>query len=256
MCRARCVSIAFAISLLQSAAAHAITLDWDAVTWTAGTLSNGYNVDPSKAGNDITVAISGNTNKLQTDPVTGTATPANVSSLRGGLASPEKSLHIYVDAGTQTEITVTITFSALYVQGVENVSFRLFDIDKTSDSEFIKSITATSIDGTTQLAPNITGLGSSIALSGSGLTQLLTGNTSSANSGAGSGNGNATIGFGPNAIRSFYFTFDNSSGPPRVQEFALFDITFTPVPEINPAAAAFGACLVAAAVIHRRRRAA
>ena len=38
-------------------AAHAITLDWDTVTWTAGSLSNSYNIDPLKAGNDITVSM-------------------------------------------------------------------------------------------------------------------------------------------------------------------------------------------------------
>ncbi|MEY2502614.1 MAG: hypothetical protein QOI07_2948 [Verrucomicrobiota bacterium] len=34
-------------------------------------------------------------------------------------------------------------------------------------------------------------------------------------------------------------------------DFAIGDITFTPVPEINPAWGAFGSCLVAAALILR-----
>ena len=39
----------------------AVTLDWSAVTWTAGSLSNSYDIDPSNPGNDITIAMSGNT---------------------------------------------------------------------------------------------------------------------------------------------------------------------------------------------------
>ena len=41
--------------------APAVTLDWSTVTWTAGSLSNSYDVDPTNPGNDITIAMSGNT---------------------------------------------------------------------------------------------------------------------------------------------------------------------------------------------------
>ena len=129
----------------------------------------------------------------------------------------------------------------------------MFDIDKTTDSEMFKNMYATDVNGN-HIAANISNLGSSVALSGSGLTQLLTGTATSADSGAGSGNGNATVSFGANAIRSFTFTFDNSSGPPRIQEFGLYDISFTPVPEVNPVWTGTFSCLfaAAAAVAHRR----
>ena len=45
--------------------AQAVTLDWDGVTWTAGSLSNSYDIDPVRPGNDITVTVSGNTTLLQ-----------------------------------------------------------------------------------------------------------------------------------------------------------------------------------------------
>ncbi|MEY2519920.1 MAG: hypothetical protein QOF24_1679 [Verrucomicrobiota bacterium] len=74
-------------------------------------------------------------------------------------------------------------------------------------------------------------------------------------SGAGSGAaGSAMIGFGSTPITSL--TFPLASGPdaksnPDPQYIGLCDITFTPIPEINPAWSALGSCLVAAALILR-----
>jgi hypothetical protein len=83
------------------------------------------------------------------------------------------------------------------------------------------------------------------------LTQQLTG---IAPAGDTTSDGNATISFSV-PITSFTFTFDNSQGPPRVQEFALYDISFSPVPEINPALSALGSCLVAVGLVfHHRAR--
>ena len=101
-------------------------------------------------------------------------------------------------------------------------------------------------DGTTTFAATITGVGSSVTLSGTGLDQALTGKYIVPDSGAGSGAGNATIGFGSTAITSLTFTF--ASGPdaknnPDPQYFGLHDISFTPVPEINPTLAAAVICL-------------
>ena len=247
------ISPAIAILLCMAGAANAIVLDWSNATWTPGATSGGIEVDGTNPGDDVMITLSGNVNKLRTDPSSGTATPAILSRFQGGLAAPDHSLHFFVNAGTQTEITVTITFSALYLQGVENVSFRLFDIDKTTDAEMFKNMYATDMNGN-QIAANISNLGSGVSLTGTGLTQLLTGNSVSADSGAGSGNGNATVSFGANAIRSFTFTFDNSSGPPRIQEFGLYDISFTPVPEINPAWTGAFSCLVAAGMVLGHRR--
>ena len=244
---------AVALLLVSAGGAQALVLDWSSATWTPGATSGGIEVDGARPGNDVMISLSGNLNKLRTDPGSGTATPAILNRFQGGLSSPDHSLHFFVNAGTQTEITVTITFSAAYVQGVENVSFSLFDIDKTTDAEMFKNIYATDVNGN-QIAANISNLGSGVSLSGTGLTQLLTGNAAANDAGAGSGSGNATIGFGANAIRSFTFTFDNSSGPPRVQEFGLYDISFTPVPEINPAWTAAFSCFAAVGLVFSHRR--
>jgi hypothetical protein len=84
------------------------------------------------------------------------------------------------------------------------------------------------------------------------LGQLLTGTGSAADNTA---NGNVLISFGTTAIKGFAFTFDNSQGPPRVQEFALHDINFSPVPELNPALSAFASCVLALGLVfHHRSR--
>ena len=83
---------------------------------------------------------------------------------------------------------------------------------------------------------------------------MATGIATNADTGATSGNGNVTISFGATAISSFTFTYGSGSGTvanPTYQHIALDDISFTPVPEINPAWSALGSCLVAAALILR-----
>lgn len=235
--------------MLTISSGMAVVLDWDTTTYTPGSLNEGFDLDPGLAGNEVTFAITGNTNKLRPDAGTGINTPSVSSSLQGGTG--QNSLNISANVATQTTITVTVSFSALYVQGVENVSFTLFDIDKTTDSEFIKNISATAIDGTVVPA-TISNLGAGVSLTGSGLTYLLTGDSSAVDS---AGTGNATISFGATPIRSFTFTFDNSQGPPRVQEFGMHDLSFTPVPEINPALAAAASCFAATGLmfLHRAR---
>src|SRR3954447_22075351 len=239
--------------LLSAGAAHAVVLDWSTVAWTAGATTGGANLDPTLPGNEVTVDLTGDLNRLTSDPVSGSSTPAVLTTFQGGLTSADHSLHVFVNAGTKTEITVTITFSASYALGANNVSFTLFDIDKGVDNEFIKNIRGTAVDGS-QVAPSISGLGSAVSLSGTGVAQLLTGNVASPNTGAGSGNGNATISFGSTSLRSLAFAFDNSNGAPRLQEFGLYDLSFTPVPEANPAAGFAALCVAASFYAWRRRK--
>lgn len=243
------------------ATAHAITLDWNTVTWTAGSLSNSYDVDAAKSGNDITVTVSGNTALLQQELASGNPmTPAITPDFQGGLAAPVNSLCIAVNFTNQSQaITVTVDFSSLYTLGVQNVSFTLFDIDFSNVSgntyeDELRGITATSTDGVTLVAPTIT-TSANNTLSGTDLTQVVNGTVSTADTGAGSGNGNVTISFGATAIKSFTFTY-GSGGPagvtdPTYQHVGISSITFTPVPEINPAWSAVGSCLLAAALILR-----
>lgn len=249
------------LGLVLVSTAHAVTVDWDTLTWTAGTLTNSYDVDPAKPGNDVTVTVSGNTTTLQPELQSpNPMTPAITTDFQGGLGTAPNTLCLAVNFTNQSQgVTVTVDFSALYTAGVQNVSFTLFDIDYSNVSgnqyqDQLRNIVATSIDGTTQIAATIT-TSANNTLVGSGLTQVVNGITSTNDLGTNTGLGNVTISFGSTPIKSFTFTY-GSAGPsgvtdPTYQHVGIHDITFTPVPEINPAWSALGSCLVAAALILR-----
>lgn len=246
------------VFLLFCLTARAVTLDWDTTAWTAGSLSNSYDVDPASAGNDVTVTVSGNTAQLQPEIVPpNPQTPAVTTNFQGGLATAENTLCLAVNFTNQTQqITVTVDFSALYAQGVESVSFKIFDVDfanagGSTYQDQIRSITALSIDGSTLIAPTIT-TSPNNTLSGSGLSQVVDGITSTVDTGAGSGAANVTIDFGTNAIKSFTFTYGSGSGTvadPTYQHIGIYDIDFTPVPEINPVWGAVCSCVAAAGLV-------
>jgi hypothetical protein len=141
---------------------------------------------------------------------------------------------------------------------VQNLSLTLYDIDFSAASgnnfqDQLRGITATSIDGVTLVAPTIT-TSANNTLSGGGLNYVVDGLVSTPDTGAGSGNGNVTISFGATPIKSFTFTYGSGSGTvadPTYQHVGFSNITFTPVPEINPAWSAVGSCLLAAVLILR-----
>lgn len=241
------------------AAAHAVTLDWDTTAWTAGSLSNSYDIDPSKAGNDITVTISGNTAQLQPkNTAPNPQTPALTNTLQGGLGTTENTLCLALNLQNQSQaVTVSVSFSALYTQGVTGVSFTVFDIDFANSAgntfqDQLRSIQAIDVNGNPVAATITTSANNT--LSGTGLSQIVTGTVSGTDTGPGSGSSNVTISFGGAAITSFTFTYGSGSGTaadPTYQHMGIHDITFTPVPEINPTWSAVGSCLVAAVLILR-----
>ena len=241
--------------------ADGVTLDWDAATWTAGSLSNSYNVDPANAGNDITVTVAtGGGTMLMADPVTGLASPTVNNSLAGGLNPVQNSLKITADLSSSTAyVTITIDFTAWYPLGVQNLSFTLFDIDLNGSSyrgqDEISSIVAS--NGTTTFGPTITGIGSSVTHSGTGVNQHLIGNADAFDTGATSAAGNATISFGSNAVKTVTFRWDrgpDATGSAPVGYISIHDINFTPVPEINPALASGALCAGGFFVVMRRRQ--
>lgn len=258
----------FSVSLLLlvtgwAQTAPAVTMDWNAATWTPGSLSNSYDIDAANPGNDITITVSGNAAQLQPELVSpNPQTPAITTDLQGGMATPKSTLCLAVDFSNASQsITVTVDFSALYAQGVQNVSFTIFDVDAANVSgstyqDRLSSITAVGADGTTLIAPTIT-TSADNTLSGTGLSQVVVGTASTVDTGAGSGAANVTISFGANAIRSFTFTYGGSSpfADPTYQHIGISDISFTPVPEMNPAISASLSCLVALGltVLLRRR---
>jgi len=237
----------------------ALTLSWGSEPWVAGSLQNSFDVDPAHAGNDVTVTVAGNTGQLQQELVApNPMTPAVAAAFQGGAGAPQNSLCIATNFANRSQgITVTVDFSAQYTQGVSNVSFTIFDVDFSNTSgntyqDQIRSIMAVGIDGSL-IAPTITTSVNNV-LSGTGLNQVVNGVVSTADTGPGSGNANVTISFGNAAIRSFTFTYGSGTGTvadPTYQHIGMSDVTFTPVPEMNPAFGASLSCIAAMLLVVR-----
>src|SRR5437660_115651 len=86
------------LGCLACAPVNAVTLDWSAVAWTAGSLSNSYNIDPLSPGNDVTVTVSGDTGQLQPELQSpNPQTPAITTDFQGGLATAPKTLDLAVN---------------------------------------------------------------------------------------------------------------------------------------------------------------
>ena len=244
---------AVVLAFFVTARADALVLDWDGVTWSPGSLINSYDLN-GDATNDITVQItSQQANIWAVDPTSGSQSPVDNQTLTGGLVPAQDSLMLAANLKTQSDVTVHLSFTGA-LPGANNVSFTLFDIDVTTNSDIISGIYGVAYDGT-HVAATISNVGPAVTLTGTGLNQVLTGNSASGNN---TSNGNATFTFGSTIITDIFFTFSNTSGAPRYQDIGISDITFTPVPEINPTVASVGSCLLAAGMmvfVHRRRKA-
>jgi hypothetical protein len=228
-------------------------LDWDAVAatnaWANGSTNNSFDIN-GDAINDITVEmIPQDQATWAADPATGTPTPTVNQSLNGGLA--QNALNLAANLKTQSNVWVHVRFTGS--QGAANVSFTIFDIDITTNSDIIETIVGVALDGTF-VAATITNVGAGVNHTGTGFGQTLVGNVASPNS---SSNGNATISFGSAILRDVYFDFSNSSGTHLFQNIAVGDISFTPVPEVNPTLVSAGSCIAAMVltiVLQRRAR--
>lgn len=249
--------------VLSCANAAAVTLDWNVNnTFTQGQ-TNSYEVDPQFAGNDISIAIS--TANLGS----GTMTAAVASDNEGGLGPGHNSLGMLMNFSTTGQfITVTVTFNPAYSQGVTGVSFKLFDVDMVDDSsngagsihfeDQIRSITATTVNNTTVGATITTGPANT--RTGTGTNQAVNGIANSLSTGTTSSDGNVTIDFGTNVITSFSFVYGSGTTigtgtDPTDQKIGMYNINFTPVPEMNPTLSAVVSCVLAAGLVfHHRSR--
>ena len=247
---------ALAALILFQAQARALVLDWDTVAWANGSLNNSYQIDPMAGGPDVNVAVTSNNGAplvpYSAPPNPQTPTINNV--FQGGLPTVENTLTLAVDLANPSQ-SVTITISFANPGGVQGVSFKLFDIDAGGGSQDeVTMIRALSIDGSTLIAPTIT-TSANNTLVGSGLTQSVVGTATTASTGPTSGRGNVTIDFGTNVIQSLSFTYGCTVAfpDPAYQHFGLHDVSFTPVPEINPAILSTISCLVAAGFALRHR---
>jgi hypothetical protein len=231
-----------------TAPVSAALVDWSAQTWPAGSLNNSYDVDPSNPGSDVTVTVSGDTGQLQPSLISpNPQTPAITRAFDGGLGTSPLTLELPLNLTSNAQSVIfTLDFSALYAAGVSNVSFTIFDIDANNISgstyqDVISGIHATSTTGT-QIAPTITDVGPNVSLTGTGLSQVLTGQASTVDLGASSGAANATISFNTTDISSITFTYGSSSmfADPTYQHIGIYNIDYEVVPEPG----VLGACLI------------
>ncbi|MHB8522999.1 MAG: hypothetical protein ACYDH9_19895 [Limisphaerales bacterium] len=228
----------------------AVLLDWSTLSWTPGSLSQSFDIDPNNPGNDVTITISGDTAafvsgypKIATTPFTG-GTAAD-SGLQLRLNFPSNA----------SNITVTVQFTYAgkgYAYGVDQAHLTLFDIDQAKSggkvvyADQISSIQGAAAGTGTAVAATITNIPGSptytVANNGT-LSATVTGNIFNSDN---SGNGNVGIDFGTNDISSFSFIYGNGPGVqnnPAAQGIAGFDITYRPkVPEAGPALAAMLVC--------------
>ncbi len=250
----RCLPLLVCLLGLLPGSVSAVVLDWNSVTWTSGTMTLGYDIDPTNPGIDVTVTIipSGGSFTWSTgNGSSGQPSPVDDNSLTGGNGSSAQSLLLGVNwtADTQT-ITVIINFN--YAQGVTGVSYSLFDIDynnggsNTGYDDQVSKIVAQYNNGPLIAATTLTG-STDNTVSGSGTNKVVTGTGGATDS---TGSANATIGYGTNIITSMTFTYGNNAANapsnPGNQWIGLYDISYTPrarMPEVHPGVVAACFCI-------------
>ncbi len=236
----------------------AVLLDWDVLTWTAGSTNNSYDLN-SDGTTDVTVAITRSSTNItwQNGAAVGVTGNAPFTDVGSGNAGPGtggttgKLLSLWMDVGGNQNrfVTVSVTFSGMFsTSGISGVAFTLHDIDQGSYQDQVRTIRAIDTTGTTVFASSVTNSGStSDSVSGSGSTFLITGNNGAADNNT--SQGDATISFGNTAIKSFSFVYGNPStlsGINSAQHIQMGDLFYTPkVPEVGSAVAAMAACLSA-----------
>ena len=237
----------------QAAQASVLTLDWNSLKQGTLTKNGSTYTDLVKLGEGevkVTVAPSGpvqfrkfGTANLQTPAVTntifqggqvaGTSNLSTVAKFRPSQGSPDPS------------VTFTIDFLG-YKNGVSNVNFDLFDVDRSDNARFIDEVTFQTAG--VSLAP-----GSANALVGN---NTVAGTTSSSNLGPASGAGNVGVTYDRVPSRKIVFSYRNIDlgGKDSLQGFGIGNISFAPVPEAGQLVIGLASCALAAFWLRKRTR--
>ena len=245
-----------ALILLPIQSCRAVILDWTqpSITWAGGTLSKSFDIDPSNAGNDITIAIvytgAGQTSGFPINTVTG-------SSVIGDNDASRLQIRTTGMGGTNpvtNSVTFTITFN--YAAGVNNASFTLIDVDATTTGwiDRFSSINATPVTGSpNSVALTATNASSAVTtVTGSGTTGMtVVGLTAAGN--ITNHTGDVTFNTPSTPITSLTFNWNNPGPNLASQVIGLSNISFTPVPEIGSAIGALSLCGGLIAFARRRK---
>src|SRR4051812_16417784 len=132
-----------ALLLLSCAGSHAVVLDWSTVAWAAGATSKSIDMN-GDGTTDITVSFGGqlNTFTTQNSDGTGSMTPLVDSLLEGGQSPVRPSLDLAGNLHTNSNLTMTVTFSPQYTLAAQNVSFTIFGIDHQTNDDQVANIYA------------------------------------------------------------------------------------------------------------------
>ena len=249
-----------AFPLLTPSSSRAVVLNWNSVTWTAGSFTQSFDIDPTHPGNDITVTFS-----LSSGAAFQNNNPSIGNTFTGGPDTTNKALNMNIDlANAAAFVRVKVDF--LYAGGVNNANFTLFDVDRsagagTSWQDQVRYFSGQSVSNNTIMPTSVTGSsGNAVTYSPGTTGYTATGISNIVNSGAGSQNANVGISYGQSYIKSMYFDYGSGSGVqlnPDGQGIGLGGISFTPsaTPEINPSAGAMLGCFggLLAYTLRRRR---
>ncbi len=219
------VLTAVSTSVLVPGAVRAagLTLDWDSVDYTTGSLNESFNVGDGSV--DFSYSFNGGTFVA--------GTPDDTIVLNGSSATNE-TLRLQYDPGNEND-SVTMTTAFNYGVPVQNVSFRIYDIDISGSSASTSNswndlITVTGFLNGNPLTANYSGQGftsGSVVQVGDSLNGVQ-------NVGNDSDDGNIDVSFA-SPIDSFELVF--SQDPALVREnpsshgIGIGDISYEPVPE-------------------------
>ena len=188
-------------------------LDWDSVSWPAGSTAQSYTI----GSGDVSVTLNGPTDTPAGDTAgLANGSPFITDDLTGGLSPVQDSLEINVDYSSPSSQQIPIIIDFSHPGGVSDVSFSIFDVDRGSWIDVVE-VTAT-IDGINFFNP--TTIISNSANSSDGVN-TVTGTGGSVSS----SNGTATFTFANSGITQIRIIYSNQTT--AFQWIALHDINFT-----------------------------
>ncbi len=227
-----------------------VVFNWPNSGWTAGQPTTGQTKTQSFTSlspNDITVAIynSGVNNQ-------GGYPAINSTNTTGGFTGVN-ALQLYISStptfGNYLQVTVS------FASAVTNVSFTLWDCD-ASPGQFIdkfSNLQATAVGGGTVGVSSATSeVAGYNSITGTGLSTVILGTAGATNT---TNQGSVDLAFNQ-PITSFSFQWSNNDNGRGAQAVGFGPITYTVVPESNPALFGVTSCLGAVLCeISRRKRA-
>lgn len=198
---------------LNSQADVATQLDWDTLTWPAGSTSQTYTIGTG----DVSISLNGPTDTPAGD-ISGLSngSPFITDDLTGGLSPIQDSLEINVDYPATSSQQIPIIIDFTHPGGVRDVSFSIFDLDLGSWIDVVE-VTATT-DGINYFNP--TTIVDNAANNSDGVN-TVTGTSGSVSS----SNGTATFTFANSGITQIRIIYSNQNT--AFQWIALHDINFT-----------------------------